>query len=236
MVGEQPGASSAAEIASLAASMFCHAPPSLRALQRWRPFICPFEELILHVPTGSSVLDVGCGAGLFLGVLHQTHRLARGVGFDPHRQAIEAAKQMAEGLRPKGETARLTFLLSAVEEAWPDGSFSVVSMIDVMHHVAAQWQRRVLTLAADRVRPGGRLLYKDMCLRPLWRALANRAHDLLVARQWIHYVPIVSIEAWAEACGLRLIHSARINRLWYGHELRVFERRLTNPQHAPRRR
>ena len=32
--------------------------------------------------------------------------------------------------------------------------------------------------AVDRVKPGGVLLYKDMCLKPTWRALANRITDL----------------------------------------------------------
>jgi len=60
--------------------------------------------------------------------------------------------------------------------------------------------------------------------RPRWRALANQAHDLVMARQLIRYCPVEDIEAWAAEESLALVHRADATRLWYGHELRVFER------------
>lgn len=210
----------------MAASMFPEGPVLMRLMQRWRPYICPFEKLLVHVPVGSSVLDVGCGGGLFLGLLHQTGRLGRGVGFDASPQAIQVAQKMAARVQTNGGGRVLSFQQQDVVDPWPAGEFDVVSMIDLMHHVAPGAQRRVLVMAAERVGAGGRLLYKDMSTRPRWRALASRAHDLLISRQWIHYAPVTAVEAWADECGLKLVHAARINRLWYGHDLRVFERAL----------
>ena len=106
--------------------------------------------------------------------------------------------------------------------AWPCGEeqFDVVSIIDVMHHVPVAAQRSVIETASRRVKPGGMLLYKDMCRRPLWRAWANRLHDLVVARQWINYAAVQDVERWASEAGMRVVERERINRLWYGHELR----------------
>jgi len=97
-----------------------------------------------------------------------------------------------------------------------------VSLIDVPHHVPPAGQRECFLTAAARLGPGGVLIYKDMARRPVWRALANRLHDLVLARQWIHYVPVERVEGWAAEAGLGLTRAARFNRLWYAHELRVF--------------
>jgi hypothetical protein len=62
-----------------------------------------------------------------------------------------------------------------------------------------------------------------MAHRPRWRAGMNRLHDLVMARQWIHYVPIKDIERWGSEEGRKLLTSRDVNMLWYRHHLRVFE-------------
>lgn len=93
----QPGAggltgsiSTPQELSGIAQRVFRGGPSLLRRLQHYRPFICPFEDLLSIVPPGSSVLDVGCGGGLWLALLRETGRLSRGVGFDSskHRRLI----------------------------------------------------------------------------------------------------------------------------------------------------
>jgi 2-polyprenyl-3-methyl-5-hydroxy-6-metoxy-1,4-benzoquinol methylase len=199
----------------------------MRKLQHWRPYICPFEELIKHVPQGASVLDAGCGGGLFLALLAATGKRITGHGFDISPVAIDVARTMAESAKATGSA--LHFEVRPVEDQWPHREFDVVSMIDVMHHVPPSFQREFLLTACRHVRPGGLLIYKDMCRRPLWRAGANRLHDLVLARQWIHYLPIAQVEQWAGEAAMHLMHRAdRLNRLWYGHELRVFQKQTTS--------
>lgn len=195
-----------------------------RLIRRWRPHICPFDRLLSLIPEGSRVLDVGCGGGLFLGLLSCAGRIHRGVGFDIKRSALDSATRMADRVKEMGTEAELTFELRSATEEWSDGQFDVVSMVDVMHHLPPARQQSVFKSAADRVSPGGRFLYKDMVRKPAWRAWANRLHDAIMAREWIHYVPIEHIESWAGASGLRLVHAQTINCWCYGHELRLFER------------
>lgn len=192
----------------------------LRVMQRYRPYICPLERVMGHVPPGSSVLDVGCGCGLWLGLLAHEGRIGRGVGFDVAGGAIRAAEGMRRGW-PGGE--RLAFERRDVEEGWPEGVFDVVSIIDVLHHVPPGARRGVVEEAGQHVRPGGRLIYKDMTDRG-WRAQMNRLHDLVMARQWVRYTPAAEVEAWAAGAGLVLTYREDVTRAWYGHELRVFER------------
>lgn len=210
-------------LSRMASELYPSGPPLFRALQVYRPFICPFEALIPEVPAGATVLDIGCGGGLFLGLLDAAGRRPNAIGFDVSESAIALA-QAAMGAKPGLDFRRLD-----ADAPWPEGQFDVVSMIDVIHHVPPGAQERVIRDACARVRPGGLFLYKDMARRPRWRATANQLHDLVLARQWIHHVPVGDVERWASDEGLRLERSEAFNRLWYGHELRVFR----SPAHAP---
>ena len=98
----------------------------------------------------SSLLDVGCGAGLFAEPLA---RLGAGVvGVDPALAAIEAARRHA------GETgARLAYRAATVEElAAEPRRFDVVSAMEVVEHAADP--KLFVAVAASLVKPGGLFL------------------------------------------------------------------------------
>jgi 2-polyprenyl-3-methyl-5-hydroxy-6-metoxy-1,4-benzoquinol methylase len=214
---------SASKIQRLAKELFQTVRPPRRWIQSLRPRICPFDELIPYVPSGASVLDVGCGAGLFLGLLTALDRIERGFGFDANRSAIEAARLMMAALPPKGAN-RLLFEHLDASAPWPVGAFDVVSLIDVLHHIPPPAQEKAVAMAVARVAPGGRLIYKDMALRPSWSAWANRLHDLIMVREWINYRPLDEVREWGSSNGLKLILQGRKRLYWYCHEWLVFER------------
>lgn len=217
----------ARDLASVSRSLYVEGGLLMRKLQHWRPFICPFERLLPFVFDNAVVLDIGCGGGLFLGLLVGSGcNIARGVGFDVSAPAIGAAQRMASLVNRRMGRDVLHFHRLDLAAAWPRGPFDVVCLIDVMHHVPPAAQQALLQQASAQVAPGGTLIYKDMCRRPLWRASMNRLHDLVLARQWIHYLPIEDAEQWVVESGLRVVHGETANRLWYGHELRVFRRPL----------
>ncbi|MEI9866646.1 MAG: class I SAM-dependent methyltransferase [Limisphaerales bacterium] len=106
---------------------------------------------ILHMfledlPPGR-VLDVGCGNGGFLHLMHQLGWSGTGVDFDP--KAIENA-QAKYG-------PALTLLNTDLSQAhFPDNSFDVVTMSHVIEHVP---NPAALLMEARRVlKPGGRLV------------------------------------------------------------------------------
>lgn len=204
----------------------------MRKMMHYRIRICPFERLISHVAPGASVLDIGCGAGLFLALLAGTVPEIAGVGFDSSVPAIDTAVKMAEKAKLSGLRADLRFIRLDVAEAWPRGLFDVVSLIDVLHHVPPASQKDVFQKATQKVKPGGLLIYKDMAAHPVFHASMNRLHDLVLARQWIHYVPIHSADHWAAASGFNLAHAEELSRFWYRHDLRVY-RRPVNPASTP---
>lgn len=209
-----------AEVRAVARRIYRQAGPVTRALSLGRPSICPFHILAGHVPPGTNMLDIGCGAGLFLNYLASRDRIRMGYGFDASQPAIATANT---ALSYTGTRAKVAFRHRSIEAGLPEGVFDVVSMIDVLHHVDPSAQRGAIETALSRVAPGGRFIFKDIGLRPRWRAWANRLHDLVLAREWIHYVPVGDVVDWAAAAGFAPVHRQTINMLWYGHELVVFQ-------------
>jgi cyclopropane fatty-acyl-phospholipid synthase-like methyltransferase len=203
--------------------LYADGPWFARTLQRCRPYICPFEELVDRVPAGSTVFDIGCGAGLFLMLLAVRERGIQGLGIDISEPAIALAEQARRRLP---HPQRLKFVVDRDDNMWPSATFDVVSMIDVLHHLPPSKQPELLHKAASAVRPGGLLLFKDIGERPRWKATANRMHDLVLARQWIHYFPLSRVLTEARGAGLQLLETHRVDRLWYSHELALFRRAL----------
>lgn len=216
IIVENPTASDCVQAAS---HLYRHAKPLNRFLMTHRPRICPFEELIPLVPSGSSVLDIGCGGGLMLSLLAASGRINRGVGLDTNAAMIRLATDVASR-----HDLPLQYSENAFGAGIPQGSFDVVTIIDVLHHVPTKQQRDFFNEAATHVPVGGTLIYKDMCKRPMWRASANRLHDLAMARQWINYCPIEKVKQWAINHGLECATTRCDKRFWYGHELLVLKR------------
>ncbi len=209
------------EISRHARKLYRHAHNPLAWMQVLRPYICPFDELIPLVPSGARILDVGCGAGLFLGLLADFKKISAGYGVDSSATAVDLARKIHGELGPG-----IPVHIECCDESskWPGGRFEVVSLIDVLHHVPRSDRAAVVQAAAARILPGGILLYKDMVTRPRWRAWCNQLHDLLLARQWIHHVPAEEIDLLASQAGLDLALTGACNRLWYGHEWRIYRR------------
>ena len=200
-----------------------------RLRQHMRVRIFPIEQLIAIIPPHSHVLDVGCGDGLLAGLLldREGGRASSVVGFDSNPKAIRNARQMAKASR-FGSSA--VFECTGVDSAWPTcrstakGQFDVVTMVDIMHHLAPTLQVGIWAKVATTLRSGGLLVYKDMARKPAWMALANRLHDLVFAAQWAHYTDIGDDIKKARDSGLMERDRLEISRLWYRHNLAVLVR------------
>lgn len=212
-----------AALSHAARGLFAHEPRVPRLMQTYRPFISPFHTLLPLFPRGSRVLDIGCGRGLLLTLLAHAGRIASGTGFDVAPDAVDAAERTRQRL-PAAQADRLRFVYCPLGTAWPDGTYDVVSLVDVLHHVPRPHQEAMVREALSRVAPGGLFIYKDMCRAPFWRAAMNRLHDLVVAKQWINYCAVEDVERWASDAGFTLDVRSNHAMWWYGHELRVFRK------------
>lgn len=190
-----------------------------RLLVSLRPYVCPFLDIFDVLPHSKSILDIGCGNGLWLYLVHLYAKPKLLVGVDTNNSRINSAQNAFLSL---GVQSQLS--VSRDPSYWPPGQYDVVSLIDVLHHIPREQQELFFRSVADKVKSGGVLIYKDMAVRPWWQKLANQLHDLVFARQWINHINIDKVEFWARDSSLNLENSVNRSTYWYAHELRLFRR------------
>jgi 2-polyprenyl-3-methyl-5-hydroxy-6-metoxy-1,4-benzoquinol methylase len=199
---------------------YSDSPLVARILASGRTLICPFDRINRHVPAQSRLFDIGCGTGALVNLLAVRGQISEAVGCDISRIAIRSAQQAAIRLGVSG----VDFRQASTAKEWPSGPFDVVCLVDVMHHVPPNAQHQFFLDAASRVGHGGMLIYKEIATRPLWRAWANRLHDLVIARQWINYAPVSQALRWAVEVGMTPVEQDAYTVGPYAHELVILRR------------
>jgi len=147
-------------------------PLATRAHVVARALTCPFGPLIDRFPTRGAVLDVGCGHGLLINLLARDPSRCglRLVGIDHDAAKIERARRTA----PSG----VDFSTRALH-AFSDAEFDAVAIVDVLYTVKRQAWDEILEGCFRALRPGGRLIVKEVVDRPRWKYWAIMAQEML---------------------------------------------------------
>lgn len=195
-----------------AVDLYRGAPRATRVHTRLRWWWCPFAAIEAEVPTAGDVLEVGCGHGLLsvhLG-LQSTSRRVTGVDIDETK--IAEARAAASRL-PAG-AADVTF--EAVAPGYvPHGAWDAVVIADVLYLLPETDQQRLLVAAAETLRPGGRVVVKEMGATPTWKATWNRWQELLATRVFrvtesvgsgLSFVSPDAMAMWLTTAGLTVSH------------------------------
>lgn len=140
-----------------------------------RALTCPFAPLLERFPAAGTVLDVGCGHGLLINLLARdpSRRGLKLLGIDHDSAKIEAARRVA----PPGvefAVGRLTLL--------PESFFDAVAIVDVLYTVRRDAWSEILEGCVRVLRPGGRLIVKEVVDRPRWKYWAIMAQEALSVR------------------------------------------------------
>jgi 2-polyprenyl-3-methyl-5-hydroxy-6-metoxy-1,4-benzoquinol methylase len=139
-----------------------------------RPKLLSVMDLMLT--DQGRILDVGCGFGLFAAYFGQTQPRRRITGVDPNPRRIRLARRVADRLGMRQHT----FVVGDVRDAVLEGPFDAAYVLDVMHHLPADDQWRVLERLRSLIVPGGMLLLKDITTEPRLGLLFTEALDRLM--------------------------------------------------------
>jgi 2-polyprenyl-3-methyl-5-hydroxy-6-metoxy-1,4-benzoquinol methylase len=187
-----------------------------------RAVTCPFEALIERFPTTGALLDVGCGHGLLINLLarHPSRRRLKLHGIDHDCAKIESARGTA--------LPGVEFSCKNLKD-FQNGAFDAVSMVDVLYTVRRSVWSAILLECARVLRPGGRLIVKEVVDRPRWKYWAIMAQEALSVRVFgitkgerPHFESPETYRAAIAAAGFAVVEARPLpSATWISHYLFV---------------
>lgn len=158
------------------------------------------------------LLDLGCGLGLLAFYLRATgiDVPVRGIDYDPRK--IETANRVSRALAGHD----LEFAHHDARHGLPD-HLGNVSILDILQFFTPAEQETLLTRAAARVAPGGKLIIRSGLRDRSWRFRITVAGDLLAkATFWMKAAPTHYPTADDFQRILAPAGTVRISPLWGG--------------------
>jgi len=137
--------------------------------------ICPVRAVETYIPRKGTIVDLGCGNGLMaaLAKLGSGERHVLGFDLDP--------KKVAAADRLKARWPDLEFeVADLVVRAVP--ACDAVTIVDVLYLIPRAGQDAILRKCYDSLRPGGRLVLKEMDTKPLWKYAWNFLQETLAVK------------------------------------------------------
>jgi 2-polyprenyl-3-methyl-5-hydroxy-6-metoxy-1,4-benzoquinol methylase len=180
----------------------------------YRPLYAPFGLILRWIPPGATMLDLGCGTGALLHLVHALKPLAKGYGVDRQAGPLHVAQAI-------NRDPRLTFMQRADLPIDLVPECNVIALIDIVHHVPAAEKLPLLQRLIEHAASGTIFIIKDLDRRPRWRALANRVTDYLSTRSLVDYLSMGEVEAFLRQNGLAVLFARRWNKQVWSHYLVV---------------
>lgn len=141
----------------------------------YRPYICPFNDLLTLIPKNSNVFDIGCGSGMFLSLVNQYRNPKQVFGIEISEKLIDNANQLFKN----NSNIKNTFKVYNGQDI-PDeiNEYNYIFLIDVLHHVPQQKQLLFLKEIATKMALDSKLVIKDINRKNpffIW----NKIHDFV---------------------------------------------------------
>lgn len=180
------------------------------------------EEIEQYLPNSGTILDLGCGFGLFSLYMAAAKLNARVIGLDVNARRLQIARDAAAKLGIRNAS----FVQQDLRDWRPDQTIAGAYALDIFHHLPVENGNRLLNDLFARLAPGGRFLLKDIDTQPramLWFTYVLDA--LMSPRDDFHYR---SAGAWQRQLSASGFAPIFIHDLWdilpYPHILLICEK------------
>ena len=179
------------------------------------------DEIGQYLPERGTILDLGSGFGLFSLYYAQILPDARFRGVDLSRRRVEMARRAADRL----SLANVTYEVGDATDWRADDEYAAAYMLDIVHHIDEESVRPLLEQLRKALRPGGRLIVKDVNTRPTYKRWFTYLLDrLMVPRGMIRYWSADELQRLLEEVGFQVHRHLMVDYLPYPHVLYICQR------------
>jgi 2-polyprenyl-3-methyl-5-hydroxy-6-metoxy-1,4-benzoquinol methylase len=195
-------------------SHYSEAGASQRAYSRTRWWICPFDRVLASIPDEGTLLDVGCGGGLWLTYLALERPRLKLEGLEPDPRKLELARtsDVADPVLHQGSALDL-----------PEGPYDCITIFDVLYLMGDTQKVEVLQKCHRALADGGRLVIKELDTRPWWKYAPSAFEEFLAVRvakmthgNRLHFQPAEDLATAMVSAGFSSVSVERVDR-WYPH-------------------
>jgi glycosyltransferase involved in cell wall biosynthesis len=135
---------------------------------------CPFKTIERFVPKSGSILDFGCGHGLFTNYLALTSSKRKMTGMDLSKEKIEQARS-CDGC------PNIHYVQNPSADI-PQEEFNAIVMVDVLYLLPYGEQKRLIAECVKQLGDSGALIVKEMSKRPRIKYLWNVFQETLAVK------------------------------------------------------
>lgn len=179
------------------------------------------EEIGQYLPKSGSILDIGCGFGMFslYYALSLPSSTIRGIDLNPRR----IAKAQTAALKLSANN--VTYEVGNAETLQLTGGFDGIYMLDIIHHIPEEAVAPLLTQIFNQLSIGGRLIIKDVSDKPAYKRwftwILDKAMDF---RTPVNYWPPERLSALLRSIGYEVYIHSMVDVLPYPHLMYVCRR------------
>ena len=188
---------------------------------KYRPIICPFNDLIDYAAGKQSVFDIGCGSGQFCALIAKFTAVKKIMGIEINERLVNNAKEVNAEF---SEGREITFKVFD-GKVIPDeiGEYDLVYMIDVFHHIPPDQQKEFILQLYKKMKKGAILVFKDINGgSPM--VLFNKMHDLVFAGEIGREMSFAAAKALMTEAGFKVIESYKKTVFVYAHYFVICEK------------
>lgn len=189
----------------------------------YRPYICPFNELLELIPKEKNIFDIGCGSGMFLSLAAEYCYPSAIGGVEINDRLVQNAIDIIETSGYQGNI----FLQKYDGNILPEEirEYDYIFMIDVLHHIPVIQHEAFLSALFSKMKNGARLILKDInAARPLL-TLCNKMHDLILSGEIGNEISLEKCKLILSKAGFTIIHDTQKRMLWYPHYTIITEKK-----------
>lgn len=181
---------------------------------KYRPIICPFNDLIDFAMDKKSVFDIGCGSGQFCALIAKYTNVEKIMGIEINTRLVNNANEVNEEFR-RNKTIKFEVFDGKVI---PDEikEFDLVYMIDVFHHIPPAQQVAFMEQLQQKMKPGAVLIFKDIDAgSPL--VVCNKMHDIVFAGEIGKEISFSKAKDLLTKSGFKITNSFKKTVFVYAH-------------------
>jgi len=179
----------------------------------YRPYNCPFNDIMNLIPDNSSVFDIGCGNGQFLFLLEHFCNISKIMGIEVSENLVDVCNHQI-----------LNQKITKMKVVKYDGKnlpndfseYNVITLIDVFHHVPKNMQFQLLKNIFGAMKKKDIFIMKDIdadsCL-----VYFNKLNDILLSKQFGNEMSGKKLTSFLLELGFEITFFRKIRTLVYPH-------------------